>query len=48
MHGMALLMFVVWVVGWAAFKLASGAIHLTLFLAAILLLAHFFRGRRAL
>jgi len=35
-----------WILGWAAFHLAGGAIHLLLVLAVIVLIAHFFRGRR--
>ena len=41
------LLLFVWVLGWAVFHLASGAIHLLLVLAVIVLIAHFFRGRRA-
>ena len=37
---------VVWLIAWAAFHLAGGAIHLLLILAVIFLVAHFFRGRR--
>lgn len=37
----------VWILGWAVFHIASGAIHLLLVLAVIVLVAHFLRGRRA-
>jgi len=36
-----------WLLAWAAFHVAGGAIHLLLILAVIFLIAHFFRGRRA-
>jgi hypothetical protein len=36
-----------WVLAWAAFHIAGGAIHLLLVLAAIFLIAHLFRGRTA-
>jgi len=36
-----------WILGWAAFHIAGGAIHLLLVLAVIVLVAHFLRGRRA-
>jgi hypothetical protein len=35
-----------WILGWAAFHIAGGAIHLLLVLAVIVLVAHFLRGRR--
>jgi hypothetical protein len=38
---------VAWLIGWAAFHVAGGGIHLLLVLAVIFLIAHFFRGRRA-
>jgi hypothetical protein len=34
-----------WVLAWAAFHVAGGAIHLLLILALIFLIAHLFRGR---
>ena len=37
----------VWLVMWAGLHLAGGAIHLLLIIAAISLLLHLFRGRRA-
>ena len=50
-NGILLVLFFVllfaWILGWAAFHIASGAIHLLLVLAVIVLVAHFFRGRRA-
>lgn len=36
-----------WLVAWAAFHVAGGAIHLLLVIAAISLIIHFVRGRRA-
>jgi len=37
----------VWLVGWFAFHIAGGAIHLLLVVAVIALLVHLFRGRSA-
>jgi hypothetical protein len=34
-----------WLLAWAAFHVAGGAIHLLLILAVVFLLAHLFRGR---
>ena len=36
---------IAWVLAWAAFHVAGGAIHLLLVLAVIFLIAHLFRGR---
>ena len=36
-----------WILGWAAFHIASAGIHMLLVLAVIVLVAHFLRGRRA-
>jgi len=41
------ILLVVWLLGWAAFHVAGGVIHLLLILAVISIIAHFFRGRRA-
>jgi hypothetical protein len=38
---------IAWLVGFAAFHLAGGLIHLLLILAVISIIAHFFRGRSA-
>ena len=38
---------VFWLIAWAAFHIAGGGVHLILVLAVIFLIAHFFRGRRA-
>jgi hypothetical protein len=38
---------VMWLLGFAAFHVAGGLIHLVLIIAFISLIAHFFRGRRA-
>lgn len=38
---------VIWLLGFTAFHIAGGAIHLLLILAVIALIAHFFRGRSA-
>ena len=35
-----------WLLGWAAFHVAGGLIHLLLVIVVISLVAHFFRGRR--
>jgi len=35
-----------WVVGWLAFHIAGGLIHLLLLIAVIFLIVHLFRGRR--
>jgi len=43
---LAVLMLGLWIAGWLAFKMASGAIHILLVLAVILFIAHFLRGRR--
>lgn len=37
----------VWLVGWAAFHVAGGLIHLLLIFAVISLVIHLFSGRRA-
>jgi len=44
---MFFILLVVWLLGWAAFHVAGGLIHLLLILAVISIIAHFFRGRRA-
>jgi hypothetical protein len=36
-----------WMLAWAAFDVAGGAIHLLLIIAVISLVVHMFRGRRA-
>jgi hypothetical protein len=41
------LLLVVWVLGWAAFHVAGGLIHLLLVLAVVSIIIHFFRGSRA-
>jgi hypothetical protein len=38
---------VIWLLGWAAFHVAGGLIHLLLILAVISLILHFVRGRGA-
>ena len=47
---MFLILFVVlllgWLLGWGAFHMAGGLIHLLIILAAISLILHFVRGRR--
>jgi hypothetical protein len=42
-----LILLVMWVLGFFAFHVAGGLIHLLLIVAVISLLLHFFRGRRA-
>ena len=44
---LGLILFVVWILGWAAFHVAGGLIHLLLVIAAISLIMHFVRGTRA-
>lgn len=39
------LLVIAWVLAWAAFHVAGGAIHLLLVLAVVFLIAHLFRGR---
>ncbi len=41
------ILLVVWILGWAAFHIAGGFIHLLLILAVISIIVHPFRGRRA-
>jgi len=36
-----------WLVAWAAFHVAGGAVHLLLIVAVIFLIVHFVRGRQA-
>jgi hypothetical protein len=45
MIGMVLL--VMWLLGFVAFHVTSGVIHILLVLAIISVIAHFFRGRAA-
>ena len=42
---LCLILFVVWILGFTAFHVASGLIHLLLLLAVISLVVHFVRGR---
>ena len=42
-----LILLVMWLLGFFAFHVAGGLIHLLLIVAAISLLVHFFRGHRA-
>jgi hypothetical protein len=41
------ILLVIWLLAWAAFHVAGGFIHILLILAVISIIAHFFRGRRA-
>ena len=41
----AIVLFVLWALGFLAFNIASGIIHLALFLAVIAIIAHFVRRR---
>jgi uncharacterized protein DUF5670 len=41
----ALVLLVVWVLGWLAFHVAGGLIHILLIVAVISLVVHFLRGR---
>jgi hypothetical protein len=38
---------VLWLLGWAAFHVAGGLIHLLLVLAVVAIILHFVRGSRA-
>jgi hypothetical protein len=44
---LCILLFFGWILGFAAFHVAGGLIHLLLLFAVISLIAHFFTGRRA-
>jgi hypothetical protein len=41
----AIVLFVLWALGFLAFHVASGIIHVALFLAVVAIIAHFVRGR---
>jgi len=41
------ILLVLWLLGWAAFHVAGGLIHLLLIFAVISIIVHFFRGRSA-
>jgi hypothetical protein len=41
------ILLILWLLGWAAFHVAGGLIHLLLILAVIAIIIHFFRGTRA-
>ena len=41
----AIVLFVVWVLGWFVFPVAGGLIHILLVVAIITLIVHFVRGR---
>ena len=42
---LCLILFVAWVLGFAAFHVAGGLIHILLLIAVIALIMHFVRGR---
>ncbi|HZF09910.1 MAG TPA: lmo0937 family membrane protein [Thermoanaerobaculia bacterium] len=42
----ALVLFVLWALGLFAFHVAGGLIHLVLVIAVIVIIVHFFQGRR--
>jgi hypothetical protein len=42
---LGIVLFVVWVLGWFAFHVAGGLIHILLIVAVISLIVHFARGR---
>jgi hypothetical protein len=44
--GLFVVLMVLWLLGWAAFNVAGGLIHLLLVLAVVALIVHFMRGRR--
>ena len=41
----AIVLFVVWVLGWFVFHVAGGLIHILLVIAIVTLIVHFVRGR---
>jgi len=41
------ILLIIWLVGWLAFHVAGGLIHLLLILAIISLIFHFLRGRQS-
>ena len=41
----SIVLFLAWIVGWLAFHVAGGLIHLLLIVAVIALIVHFLRGR---
>jgi hypothetical protein len=43
-----MILLVLWLLGFAAFHVAGGLIHLLLILAVISVIVHFVRGRRAI
>lgn len=43
--GLAVVLLVLWLLGFLAFHVASGLIHLLIILAVILFVVHFVRGR---
>jgi hypothetical protein len=43
---LCLVLFLAWLLGWGAFHVAGGLIHLLLIVAVIALIVHFARGRR--
>jgi Family of unknown function (DUF5670) len=43
----AVVLIVLWLLGFFAFHVTSGLIHIVLVIGAVLLLLHFFRGRTA-
>jgi hypothetical protein len=43
----AAVLIVLWFLGFFAFHVSSGVIHVVLVIAIVMLLAHFFRGRQA-
>lgn len=45
--GLALVLFLIWVLCVLVFKIAAGAIHLIVIVAVIAFIVHFVRGRRA-
>jgi len=45
--GLFIVLLVAWLLGWAAFHIAGGLIHLLLIVAVISLIVHFVRGRPA-
>lgn len=45
--GIAVLLFILWLLGFLAFHITTAAIHIVLLIAVVLVIVHFVRGRRA-
>lgn len=45
--GLAVILFIIWIISFVVLHVTSGLIHLLLIVGVIVLIAHFFRGKRA-